>query len=75
MDYLREESPGCILFAPGAALLPTAGEFIDSGPSACFRGCRAETLFFVAGFDMFRLTLLFVSVAGFIALRHRSLLS
>lgn len=33
-------------------------------------GFHAEPLFLVAGFDVFRLTLLLVSVAGFVALRH-----
>ena len=42
----------------------------QTGPSPCFRCFRADTLFLVAGFDVFRLTLLFVSITGFIALRH-----
>jgi len=58
------------LVPAGAALFAAAGEFVYGGPSPCFRGFRAEPLFLVAGFDVFRLTLLFVSVAGFIALRH-----
>ena len=60
-----------ISFLPaGAALFAATGEFVYGGPSPCSRGFRAEPLFLVAGFDVFRLTLLFVSVAGFITLRH-----
>jgi len=44
--------------------------FCYRGPSPGFRALCAEPLFLVAGFNVFRLTLLFVSVAGFIALRH-----
>ena len=54
----------------GAALFAAAGEFVHGGPSPRFGGFRADTLFLVAGLDVFRLTLLFVSVAGFIALGH-----
>jgi len=43
-------------------------------PSARFRGFCADTFLLVAGFDVLGLTLLFVSVAGFIALRHWSFL-
>ena len=56
----------------GAALFAAAIEFIDSGPSPRFRGFHAQALFLVAGFDVFRLTFLFVSITGFIALRHSS---
>src|ERR1035437_2365507 len=60
-----------LVFLPaGAALFAAAGEFVYGGPSPCFRGFRAEAPLLVAGFDVFRLTLLFVSVTGFIALRH-----
>jgi len=62
-------------FPAGAALFAAPAEFVYGGPSPGFRGFRAEPRFLVAGFDVFGLTLLFVSVAGFIALRHRSLLS
>jgi hypothetical protein len=57
-----------ISFLPaGAALFATAGEFVYGGPSPCLGGFRAETLLLVAFFDVGRLTLLFVSVTGFIA--------
>src|ERR1039457_5401743 len=59
------------VFLPaGAALLAATGEFVYGGPSPCFRSFRAQAFFLVTGFDMGRLTFLFVSVAGFIALRH-----
>jgi hypothetical protein len=59
-----------ILVPTGAALFATAGQFVDRGPGAGFGGFRADTFFLVTGFDVFGLTLLFVSVTGFIALRH-----
>jgi hypothetical protein len=58
------------LVPAGAALFAAAGEFVDGGPSAGFGGFQAETFLFVAGFDMRRLTFLFVRVAGFITLGH-----
>ena len=63
--------PKSILVSPGPALSAATGEFIHGGPSPRFRGFRADTLFLVAGFDVFRLTFLFVSITGFITLRHR----
>jgi len=54
----------------GAAFLAAAGDFVYSGSRPCGCGFRAEPLFFVAGFDVDCLTLLFVRVAGLIALRH-----
>src|ERR1017187_7959987 len=54
----------------GPAFFAAAGEFVYRGPSPRFRGFRNETIFLAAGFNVFRLTLLFVSVAEFIALRH-----
>jgi len=59
-----------ILVPTGAALFATAGKFVDRGPGAGFGGFSADTFFLVTGFDVFGLTLLFVSVTGFIALRH-----
>ena len=59
-----------IRVSPGAAFFAAAGKFIHGGPGAGFRIFRADTFFLVAGFDMCRLTFLFVSVTGFIALRH-----
>ena len=58
--------------------LPAAtGELVYGGPSPSYRGLRADPFLLITGFDMFRLTLLFVRVAGFIASRHErfSLLS
>jgi hypothetical protein len=60
-----------MVFLPaGAALLAAPVQFVYGGPSPRFRRFRADALFLVTGFDVFRLTLLFISVAGFIALRH-----
>ena len=56
----------------GAAFFAAAGEFVYSGSSACFCSFHADAFFLIAGFDVCRLTLLFVSVTGFIALRHDS---
>src|ERR1017187_3385232 len=59
------------VFLPaGTALFAATGEFVYGGPSSCFRSFRAQAFFLVTGFDVGRLTFLFVSVAGFIALRH-----
>jgi hypothetical protein len=58
------------LLPAGAALFAAAGKFVYGCPRPCFRGFRGESLFLLAGFDVFRLALLFVRVAGFIALRH-----
>src|ERR1019366_9626929 len=68
-----QRARGSVKLSPlsaGAALFTPTCELVDGGPSPCFRGFHAEPLFLVAGFDVFRLTLLFVSVTGFIALRH-----
>ena len=54
----------------GAAPFAATGTFVDGGPSAGFGGFHAETFLFVAGFDVRRLTFLFVRVAGFITLGH-----
>ena len=54
----------------GAALVAAAGKFVDGGPGPRFRSFGAQPLFLVAGFDVRRLTFLFVRVAGLIALRH-----
>src|ERR1022692_2949248 len=56
--------------SPGAAFFAAARELVDGSPSAGFRIFRADIFFLVAGFDVRRLTFLFVSVTGFIALRH-----
>jgi len=56
----------------GATFFAAAGEFVDSGPRACFCSFHADAFSLVAGFDVFRLTFLFVGVTGFIALRHDS---
>jgi len=47
----------------GAALLAATGEFVYGGPGTCGGVFRAETPFLIAGFNVFRLALLFVSVA------------
>ena len=54
----------------GATFFAAAGEFVDSGPRACFCSFHADAFSLVAGFDVCRLTFLFVSITGFIALRH-----
>jgi len=54
----------------GAALFAAAGEFVYGGPSPGFSGFYANALFLIAGFDMYRLPFLFISVTGFIALWH-----
>src|ERR1035441_2546353 len=59
----------------GTALLAAAGEFVYGCPGPCFRGHCLQPLLLVAGFNVFRLPLLFGSVAGFVALRHGWLLA
>ena len=58
------------MVSAGTAFFAAAGDFVYSGPRACFRSFHADAFFLVAGFDVSRLTLLFVSVTRFIALRH-----
>jgi hypothetical protein len=58
------------LVPAGATLFAAAIEFVHGRPGAGFRIFHADTFFLVAGFDVCRLTFLFVSVTGFIALRH-----
>ena len=64
---------GCFCFPTGAGFFAAAGKFIDRGPSAGFRRFFAYTFMLVTGFDVCGLTLLFVSITGFIALRHGGL--
>jgi len=54
----------------GTALFTAAGKFVDRGPSPRLRRLRADAFFLVARFDVLRLALLLVRVAGFIALGH-----
>ena len=61
---------GSRVFSPGAALFAAAGQFVDGGPGAGFGSFGADTGFLVARLNVGRLTFLFVSVTGFIALRH-----
>ena len=67
--WLDDSNPFGI-FPAGAAFLAAAGKFIHSGPSPRFRSFHTGAALFVAGFNMGRLALLLVGVAGFIALGH-----
>jgi hypothetical protein len=59
-----------ILVSTGAALFAAAGEFIDGCPSAGFGDFHTHAFLFVTGFDVCRLTFLFGSITGFVALGH-----
>jgi hypothetical protein len=63
------------LSSAGAALFAAAGCFVDSSPGPRLGVCPIHSPGLVAGNDVCRLTLLFVRVAGFIALRHGIILS
>ena len=56
--------------SPRTAFLAAARELVYGSPSAGFRILYAHPFFLVARFDVRGLTFLFVSVAGFIALKH-----
>jgi hypothetical protein len=66
---------GTIPLSSGAAFFAAAGKFVYGGPGPRFRGFRADAFFLIAFLDVCRLTFLFVSITGFIALRHGGALS
>jgi hypothetical protein len=61
---------GRVVFPSRTAFVAAAVLFVDGRPRAFFGFVLGETLFFVAFFDVFRLTFLFVSVFVFFSSRH-----